>query len=340
MGDVEHRRIADDLTWPADLVKLRQESFRSLIRYSRIFVKSEIPASIVPELAAQDRSGEAGRTPLRFEADLTPFVGEHAATQTFESLLCDWVRREDQTPPRREGEDVRSHGLKLVSRHFKEFKPPVSEELSEWHGEELRVHDREVDIDEANQRHQVKAGTGAAIIWQRHRLNVDPQLTHRVPQLAQPFRVRSKSLTDRECVVIDPQEVAALGDRLPMKCRNDRHADLFQTAGQAGLLASSKLLAHAKEDSPAVGDDRGIVNEDGVGSVRLRLIVPKNLDSLSLQHVYERIVLRLRRWKVRWARISPFHWIGNGERAIGSLDEDLPQRTDHALTPVRLHRIP
>src|SRR5579875_4121691 len=51
------------------------------------------------------------------------------------------------------------------------------------------------------------------------------------------------------------------------------NANLLQTLGHHGLLAAPLLLAHRENDRACVGDERRVKGENGIGMIRLRLVV-------------------------------------------------------------------
>ena len=77
---------------------------------------------------------------------------------------------------------------------------------------------------------------------------------------------------------------------------------------------------------------------DRVGEVVQRLVVERHLDAGIVEQLHERRVLTARGVAVRAAGVVPLIRVGVRERTVRCADQDPPQRIDHALATVTLHR--
>jgi len=156
-------------------------------------------------------------------------------------------------------------------------------------------------------------------------------------ELAQAFSIGAVAATHRQRVVVEPQQIAALGHCLALEGGEDRDPELLEGLPDRGLLAPPELLAHAKDDRTLVGDDDGIVGEDGVGVVGQRRLVEEHLATGVAEGGNEGVVLSLGRVELWLRDVVPDRGVGVSEGIAGSTNEDSFQIFDHALGTERLH---
>ena len=96
-------------------------------------------------------------------------------------------------------------------------------------------------------------------------------------QLAKALGVGAVAASNRQGVVVEPHQVAALGGGLILEGGEDRHAEILEGRGDGRLFTAPLSLAHAQHDGAGIGDDDRIVGEDRVGVFRQRSVVEDHL---------------------------------------------------------------
>ena len=136
----------------------------------------------------------------------------------------------------------------------------------------------------------MQAGFGSGVVGQLDRDNRDAQTGHRPSQLVQCLGVGAKAEADGHGVVVEPQQVAALGPGVAVQGVINGHAELLQAAGQGRLLAAAQVLAHTEHHRPGIGDQDRVVDIDGIGAIRLGPVVVKDLGAALAQQIVDAIL--------------------------------------------------
>jgi len=191
-------------------------------------------------------------------------------------------------------------------------------------------------VNHTDQRHEVQAGIRSSEAGQGDGNNLNFQACQCLTELGQPRGVGAKTLADGEGMVIEPQQVAAFRCCLAVEGVQERDASPGKAARHGCLLAAAQDLAHSQDDGSGSGDNRRVVNKDGVCQVGRGFVLVQHLGACLDEHGHKRVVLLASDVEVGSAGIVPGHWIGRAESLVGSANDHAAQCIDHTLAAVGL----
>src|SRR2546428_7674768 len=94
----------------------------------------------------------------------------------------------------------------------------------------------------------MEAGLRSLVVRERDGLHSNPQCLEKGAKLLESFRIRPKTLTDRQEIVCDPEEIASLGGGRGTQRPEDGHAVSIKAFRDRHLFTAPKLLAHPEAD--------------------------------------------------------------------------------------------
>ena len=289
---------------------------------------------------AEERAREAGGSAVAQARDVVALVDADVDARGLHAPACLVVALEGERNARPESEDVRAHRLELVVGHLDELDPVLPEDLHQAHGHERQVDGREIDVERREERHEVEHLAGAVVVREVEGHDVDPgeQLAQRVDARV----VRPVAAAHEQSAVVEPDRVAALGERGSVELSGDGDAGLDEIRSHGCGLAAAALLAGAQENRSAVGDDRRVVDVDRVRIGAVRRLGEHHLRAGLCEPRPERLVLRGRLARVRLGAPT----VGLPQcriRRLGRPHEHAAQVGGHVLTPIlpggNLHRV-
>jgi len=163
-----------------------------------------------------------------------------------------------------EREHVGSHRRELLVGNFDETVPSLDKFFDKRHRQERGIDDREVAIDGADERHQMKHVARPAPVGKRHHDQVVDGIAQQRAKLQDACGIRAIAAADRNGAVIEPQDVASLEASWLRDLADDRNAKIAERRSLRRGLAGAETLAHPAEDDPAWGHDRCIARVDGI----------------------------------------------------------------------------
>ncbi len=92
-----------------------------------------------------------------------------------------------------------------------------------------------------------------------------------------------------------------------------------------------------QDDRAAVGDQRRVVGEDGVGVVDQGRVMVDNFDAVAEQRIDKGVVLLLGQWQIRLVGVMPARRVSRAEGRIGPPHQHRLQRREHRLAAVVGH---
>jgi len=181
-----------------------------------------------------------------------------------EPVSCQRIARQHQAGAGRQGEHVAAHRLELLVGHLDKFDPACQQRLAEGNGQQGRIDEREIVVDGAQDRHEVKDVGGAAPMRQRHHDQLIGAALQQASKLSYPLVVGAVSAADGERAAIEPDDIAALESTVAGDGAVNGHAHLAEGRREGGRLVAPLLFAHVAQDHALVADDRGVARVDGV----------------------------------------------------------------------------
>ena len=134
----------------------------------------------------------------------------------------------------------------------------------------------------------------------------DFYLRQRFLKLYYCLGIGAETLTDRKCVVINPEKITAFCLGLTMQPIVDRDAHARKLLGDGLFLSTPEGFAHTQDDRALVTEDDWIVDKDGVGVVGQGNSMVDNL-SAKLSETVDEVIMFLLCGKENGLRsIMPF----------------------------------
>ena len=149
--------------------------------------------------------------------------------------------------------------------------PRASSRSRERHRHQRRIHDGEIAIDRADDRHQVKDVARPAPVGQRHDDELVDGVAEQRAQLRDAVVVGAVPAADGHRALVEPHDVAALEPA--GRLNRAERSGCRRRGTQRGLrrrLAGPLRLSHAAEDHAARRDDRRVPHVDRVQADVLR----------------------------------------------------------------------
>ena len=190
-------------------------------------------------------------------------------------------------------------------------------ERLEDHGEV--VGDRRDHAEQMEQPARGRDGAGG-----RSAPSVTPSAGEELPELAVRLGVRAIPARDRERPLVQPEHVAAVGDRRSGEPSGGRDARAGERGREVGRLVRAGGLGHAQLDPTCPGHEDGVVREAGVHQAVGRPY-DGDLDSEAREELGQRGVLAAQQ-----IHVGPGEPSGRREVALGRFHEQRPpERRGH-----------
>src|SRR5437870_11851703 len=90
----------------------------------------------------------------------------------------------------------------------------------------------------------MEAGLRSLVVRERDGLHSNPQCLEKGAKLLESFRIRPKTLTDRQEIVCDPKEIATPGGGRGSQQPEDGHAVSTEALRARRRFTAPELLAH------------------------------------------------------------------------------------------------
>src|SRR4051794_36517822 len=284
-----------------------------------------------PRLRSEQRAGEAGRSAVALRELLT-LVREHFDACLLEPAPCLWIALDHEGDPWCESQHVGRHRFVLVVRHFDDLDPPLGEQLSEPHREQLLVRDDKIVVEWAQQRKQMHDLALAVPVGQVERDDVE---TGHLREGIGASLIRPVTEAYEQCSLVEPDQIAAFGQGRLVEPRPYPHTRPCEIDAERRGFGTAAGLAGPEQHRPVVHNQCRVVDVDRIRIVLHRRFAEDQLGSGAGEQLAERRML---------AR-EP-NWIGLGTPAVlvpqpkviglRRPQQDASQRRSHRRTAVQL----
>jgi large conductance mechanosensitive channel len=255
--------------------------------------------------AAEERAREARRATVALARDLVTLVDGDLDACALESAPRLVVPLERESHPGRECEHVRAHRLELLVGNLDELDAAAHEQLDESDRHERRVGNREIVVEQREQGHEVQYLGASAQVGKVEDHDLDAR--QRVRERSHALVVRAVTPPGEQCALVEPDEVAPLGERGRLELRGDRNARLDEVSGHGVHLDAPAFLPGPEQDRAAIRDEGGIVKVDLVGAEPDRRLTADDFRARFGQKRTESLVL-----------LARLHRIGLGTPPVGA----------------------